>query len=82
MDKPAFELKAFAKTHELQPGESQQIKMTFTNYDLASYDEKSSSFVTDKGTYIARFAASAADIHQNVEFKVSAGIVKCHDVMK
>lgn len=82
LDKPAFELKAFAKTHELQPGESQQIKMTFTNYDLASYDEKSSSFVTDKGTYIARFAASAADIRQNVEFKVSAGIVKCHDVMK
>lgn len=56
--------------------------MTFTRYDLASYDEQQQAFVTDAGTYIARFAASAADIRQNVYFKADAGIVKCHNVLK
>ena len=37
--KPVYELKAFGKTKELQPGESQKVVMEFTNYDLASYDE-------------------------------------------
>ncbi|WP_348822312.1 glycoside hydrolase family 3 C-terminal domain-containing protein [Flavobacterium aestuarii] len=80
--KPAYELKAFGKTKELQPGESQKITMSFSNYDLASYDESQQAFVTDEGIYTARFAASAADIRQNVDFKAKAQIVKCHDVLK
>lgn len=80
--KPVYELKAFGKTKELQPGESQKITMTFSNYDLASYDESQQAFVTDEGIYTARFAASAADIRQNVDFKVKDQTVKCHDVLK
>lgn len=80
--KPAYELKAFGKTKELLPGESQKIDMTFTNYDLASYDESQQAFVTDEGVYIARFSASADDIRQNVNFKAKAQTVKCHDVLK
>jgi beta-glucosidase len=82
LEKPAIELKAFAKTRELNPGESQEVKMTFTNYDLASYDESQQAFVTDAGTYTGRFAASATDIRQNVTFKADAGLVKCHDALK
>ncbi|KAF2328149.1 glycoside hydrolase family 3 C-terminal domain-containing protein [Flavobacterium ginsenosidimutans] len=80
--KPVYELKAFGKTKELQPGESQKIEMTFTNYYLASYDESEQAFVTDKGVYVAHFAASADDIRQNVNFKAVAQTVKCHDVLK
>ena len=82
LEKPAIELKAFGKTKELQPGESQRVDMTFTNYDLASYDESQQAFVTDPGIYIARFASSATDIKQNVEFKGKAQTVKCHDALK
>ena len=82
LEKPVYELKGFVKTKELQPGESQKVVMTFTNYDLASYDESQQAFVTDAGIYTARFAASAADIRQNVDFKAKAQTVKCHDALK
>jgi beta-glucosidase len=82
LDKPAMELKAFAKTRELKPGESQQLLLTFSGYDLASYDTDQQAWVTDGGEYIAKFAASAEDIRQTVKFKASAETVKCHDVLK
>ncbi|MBP5277987.1 MAG: glycoside hydrolase family 3 protein [Prevotella sp.] len=82
LKKPVYELKAYAKTRELQPGESQVVYMPFSNYELASYDESQQSWVTDGGQYTARFAASVADIRQNVPFNVKAQKVKCHDVLK
>ena len=82
LQKPAIELKAFGKTRELKPGESQQLLLTFSGYDLASYDTDQQAWVTDGGEYTAKFAASAEDIRQTVKFKAKAEIVKCHDVMK
>ncbi|MDP4276073.1 MAG: glycoside hydrolase family 3 C-terminal domain-containing protein [Bacteroidota bacterium] len=69
--KPACELKAFAKTKLLAPGESQVVTMTFNVSDLASYHESSSSWVADKGSYTAFFAASVADVRQHVSFKLA-----------
>ncbi len=82
LQKPAIELKAFGKTRELKPGESQQLLLTFSGYDLASYDTDQQAWVTDGGEYTAKFAASAEDIRQTVTFKAKAEIVKCHDVMR
>ncbi len=82
LEKPACELRAFAKTRELNPGESQTLQMTFTGYDLASYDESQQAWVTDGGDYEARFSASAEDCRQSVSFKVKAEKVKAHDVMR
>lgn len=82
LHKPAIELKAFGKTRELKPGESQQLLLTFSGYDLASYDTDQQAWVTDGGEYTAKFAASAEDIRQTVKFKAKAEIVKCHDVMR
>ena len=79
--KPAMELKSFAKTRELKPGESQKLEMTFSNYDLASYDTEMHSWVTDAGTYQAKFAASCEDIRLTLPFKASRGVVECHDVL-
>jgi beta-glucosidase len=81
MEKPAMELKAFAKTRTLKPGESQVVAMTFTNYDLASYDIATQSWITDAGQYKAKFAASSADIRETVSFNAKKQIVKCHDVL-
>lgn len=76
LEKPAMELRAYGKTRELAPGESQTLQLTFTNYDLASFDPDKQAFVTDPGTYKAHFAASAADIRHSVDFTAKAATHK------
>ena len=51
MEKPAQELKAFAKTRTLQPGEQQVLTMKVSDRELSSYDENARQWVTDKGDY-------------------------------
>ncbi len=62
LEKPAQELKAFAKTRELQPGESQTLTMTIPVRDLASFDEAGSKWLTEAGTYTFRIGFSSRDI--------------------
>jgi beta-glucosidase len=62
LEKPAQELKAFAKTRELKPGESQTLQMTIPVRDLASFDEAGSQWVTEAGTYTFRIGSSSRDI--------------------
>ena len=44
LDKPAKELKAFGKTALLQPGKSQTLILTWNVMDMASFNEKNSSW--------------------------------------
>ena len=62
LEKPAQELKAFAKTRELKPGESQTLTMTIPVRHLASFDEAGSQWLTEAGTYTFRFGFSSRDI--------------------
>ena len=83
LQKPALELKSFAKTRELQPGESQTLQMHVTLYDLASYNEATQSWETAAGRYQLKFAASVEDIRCTTTYNLSkAQVVKCHDVMR
>lgn len=68
--KPAFELKAFVKTRELAPGESETLTMTVDAYTLASFNEKTSAWETAAGNYKASFGASSADIRAAASFKI------------
>ena len=62
IEKPNKELKAFAKTRELNPGESQTVEMTIPVRLLASFDEAGSQWLTEAGTYTFHVGSSIADI--------------------
>lgn len=68
LDKPAFELRGFAKTETLSPGESQTLAIKVDAYTLASFNEASSRWETAAGTYNVMFAASSADVRAAVEY--------------
>lgn len=61
-DKPSIELKAFCKTKQLVPGESQHIRMSANRYELASFHEDKNAWVVDNGTYNISIGASCVDI--------------------
>lgn len=71
LEKPAHELKAFAKTRELQPGESQRVKMTVQLRDLASFDSAKSQWTADRGNYTFAFAASSRDIRTQASYHLT-----------
>ena len=70
LDKPALELKAFAKTKLLQPKESQTVEMIFNKRNLASFDESLNAWVTDKGNYTISVGSSVADIRAKADYMV------------
>lgn len=51
LNRPVKELKAFAKTRLLKPGQSQMLKMTVSQQDLASWDTATHQWIKDSGTY-------------------------------
>ena len=71
LEKPAQELKAFAKTRELKPGESQTLTMTIPVRDLASFDEANSQWLTEAGTYVFRIGNSSRDIAATASLKIA-----------
>jgi len=74
LDKPSSELKAFAKTQLLKPGESQTFTFTLTARDLASYQTKTTSWVADAGTYTVKIGTSQTS-KQTGSFKLAKDII-------
>ena len=70
LEKPAFELKGFAKTKELAPGEAQTLTINVDKYTLASFNEATSAWETAAGTYKVMFGANAADIRGTGEYRL------------
>ena len=61
-DKPRQELRGFAKTRLLAPGESQMLSIVIPKLDLASFYEKPSSWILDPGNYTFRLGDSSRNI--------------------
>lgn len=83
MNKPAIELKGFAKTRLLQPGETETISFILTPDKLASFDTNRSSWVVEPGKYTIKIGASSEDIKLKAVFEVKDEIVveKVHQVL-
>lgn len=72
LDKPAKELKAFAKTSELKPGQSETLKMTIPVRELASFDSANSQWLAEPGSYTFQ----AGDNVENILCKASLNLPK------
>ncbi len=75
LDKPSEELKAFAKTKLLQPGESQTVSFDIDAADLSSFDTNRESWVAEVGTYSIKVGASSKNIKQTASFDLAKEIV-------
>ncbi|KAA6319223.1 hypothetical protein EZS27_030858, partial [termite gut metagenome] len=80
--KPEKELKAFAKTKELQSNETQTITLTVAAADLASFDPDASAWVTDNGKYLFQLGTSSKDIKVSVDATINQKLkVKTNNVL-
>ena len=61
-DKPEQELKGFAKTRLLKPGESQLLTICIPKINLASFYAKKSAWIVDGGTYVFRIGDNSRNI--------------------
>ncbi len=59
LEKPYQELVAYAKTKLLAPGESQTLNISYEVKNMASYCEKSASWILDAGKYFVRVGNSS-----------------------
>jgi beta-glucosidase len=69
--KPEQELKGFAKTKELQPGESQTLTIDVTLYSLASFNDAVDQWETAAGNYTVKFGANVEDIRCTAPFRLA-----------
>jgi len=83
LEKPEQELKGFAKTKLLKPGESQEITFSLDAHSLASFWTSISSWVADKGSYEVRLGASSKDIRLKSSFDLPESIIveRVHPVL-
>ncbi|MDO4496829.1 MAG: glycoside hydrolase family 3 C-terminal domain-containing protein [Bacteroidales bacterium] len=83
LDKPSKELKAFAKTRKLQPGESQEVTLSWKTMDMASFDEKASAWRLEAGKYEFMAATSSAHVKCNTTQKIAkVRMEKVNNAMK
>lgn len=75
LDKPVRELKAYAKTAVLEPGQSEVLTMTIPVRELASYSEEAAGWVVAEGLYDFQIGASSRDIRVNASASVE-GLVE------
>ncbi|ORY83321.1 beta-glucosidase-related glycosidase [Neocallimastix californiae] len=74
IDEPYQILVNFAKTKELKPNKKQTLKLSFKLSDFASYDEKTATYILDKGKYVVRVGNSSRNTKPCGIIKVASKI--------
>ncbi len=83
LNKPSEELKGFAKTKWLHPGESQVLHFNLNAASLASFDPTKDAWVAEAGVYTVKVGASSTAIKQEANFSLNKSITveKVHHVL-
>ena len=81
LQKPVHELKAFAKTRELKPGESQTLTMQIATRDLASFDDTNSLWLAEAGSYTFHIGSSSRDLPLSVNIKLKQYTERVNNAM-
>ena len=76
LNKPEQELKAFAKTHLLEPGESETLALKLNAADLASFSEAENAWITAPGAYALRIGSSSREIYFSTSLQVDESTSK------
>lgn len=76
IEKASTNLVEYAKTKELKPGESENVKITFRYEDLASYDENvNKSYVLEHGDYAITLNSDSHTVIDSKSFTVDKDII-------
>ena len=63
LEKPMQVLCGFGKTRLLQPGQSQELKVSFDLTNLESYDPAKAAYVLEAGEYVIRVGVNSRNTH-------------------
>ena len=75
LERPARELKAFAKTHLLAPGETETLTLTLSWRSLAVYEETAATWVLEAGFYQLLVGTSSCDAAPALQLEVATDIL-------
>jgi beta-glucosidase len=83
LEKPERELRAFAKTGLLQPGQLETVSFTLGGRDLASFDTGRAAWIAEAGVYKVRIGTSAATTRLEAEFRLARELIveRVHNVL-
>ena len=73
--KPRQELRGFAKTRMLQPGEEELLSIRIQAASMASFCPKSSAWVLESGDYILRVGSSSRNTHVAAVIRLAESVV-------
>ena len=75
LEKAYQELCTYAKTDCLEPGENEELILSFDLADMASYDEERASFILEPGKYVVRYGNCSRNTHVAFVIEVEKEII-------
>lgn len=82
LEKPAIELRAYAKTRLLKPDETQTLCMSFPASDMSCFDETQASYILEKGTYRIYAGSSVREIEEYGTYHLNEEVVVENTTLK
>ncbi len=75
LDQPKRELKAFAKTGNLEPGEVQMVNLEIPFKEFASFDESASGYVVEQGDYVISVGSDLSTLSECARIRVEKTVI-------